>query len=647
MALAEDVLDRVPSEPGVYLFKDASGKVIYVGKAVNLRSRVRQYFRAGGDERFFVAAGFLGRAVADVETMVVSSAKEALLLENHLIKKHQPRFNVKLRDDKQYLVLRLQVPPSDPSSGTPMRRLFPRVEVVRNIKDDDARYWGPFHSATSARETLRILNRHFQLRTCTDHVLETRGKVCLQYQIKRCPGPCAMAVEPAAYREQVEDVSMFLGGKDKELVGRLRQRMTARAEAEDYESAAHLRDSIGAVERTLTKQHIVQDDFVDQDVWGLHREGDVVDVVVLFVRAGKWIGRRTFVAKEQEVPDEEVVSDIVQQYYGTGTYIPDEVVLPVTLEDVDVVADWLGSARGKKVKVIEPQRGVRARLIELAEKNAATAATARKGKDDDTEASLKKLQERLSLRRLPRRIECYDIAHIQGTDTVASMVTFVDGVAARALYRKFKIRSAENNDFASMYEVLSRRFKRADKGDPAWARPDLVVIDGGKGQLASAVAALEDLKVPLLGDDGLDVVGLAKERDLTGGTAPDRVYLLNVKDPVQLRPNSTELFVLARIRDEAHRFANTFHQDRRGKSSLRSQLDDVPGIGETRRKALLRHFGSVKAVREATVEQLAAAPGMTRKAAEAVARHLAAPDPAAPDPAAPPVDAAPPIDATD
>jgi excinuclease ABC subunit C len=654
MALAEDVLDRVPGEPGVYLFKDASGKVIYVGKAVNLRSRVRQYFRAGGDERFFVAAGFLGRAVADVETMVVSSAKEALLLENHLIKKHQPRFNVKLRDDKQYLVLRLQVPPTDPpggkNGGTPMRRLFPRVEVVRNIKDDDARYWGPFHSATSARETLRILNRHFQLRTCTDHVLETRGKVCLQYQIKRCPGPCAMAVEPAAYREQVEDVSMFLGGKDKELVGRLRQRMAARAEAEDFESAAHLRDSIGAVERTLTKQHIVQDDFVDQDVWGLHREGDVVDVVVLFVRAGKWIGRRTFVAKEQEVPDEEVVSDIVQQYYGSGTYIPDEIVLPVTLEDVDVVADWLGSARGKKVKVIEPQRGVRARLIELAEKNAATAATARKGKDDDTEASLKKLQERLSLRRLPRRIECYDIAHIQGTDTVASMVTFVDGVASRALYRKFKIRSAENNDFASMYEVLSRRFKRADKGDPAWARPDLVVIDGGKGQLASAVAALEDLKVPLLGDDGLDVVGLAKERDLTGGTAPDRVYLRNVKDPVQLRPNSTELFVLARIRDEAHRFANTFHQDRRGKSSLRSQLDDVPGIGETRRKALLRHFGSVKAVREATVEQLAAAPGMTKKAAAAVARHLAAPEPAADAAPAPAGDATPApaaLDATD
>ena len=632
MSLPEDVIDRVPAEPGVYLFKDASGKVIYVGKAVNLRARVRQYFRPGGDERFFVAAGFLGRAVADVETMVVPSEKEALLLENHLIKKHQPRFNVKLRDDKQYLVLRLSPPPTEPAPDTAPRKLFPRVEVVRNIRDDGARYWGPYHSATSARETLRILNRHFQLRTCTDHVLETRGKVCLQYQIKRCPGPCAMNVEASAYREQVEDVSMFLGGKDKELVARLRDRMAARADAEDYEAAAHLRDSIGAVEKTLIKQNIVQDDFVDQDVWGLYREGDVVDAIVMFIRAGKLVGRRTFCAKEQELPDTEVLSDFVQQYYGTGTYIPDEVVLSVAIEDADTVADWLSSARGKKVRVIEPQRGLRARLVELAEKNAAAAAVARKGKDDDTEAALKKLQDRLGLRRLPRRIECYDIAHIQGTDTVASMVTFVDGVASRSLYRKFKVRTVTNDDFASMYEVLSRRFRRAGDGDSAWSRPDLVVIDGGKGQLASAVAALTDLGVSLLGEDAMDIVGLAKERDLSGGTAPDRVYLRNVKDPIQLRANSTELFVLARIRDEAHRFANTFHRERRSKSSLRSQLDDIPGIGATRRKALLRHFGSVKAIREATAEQIAAAPGMTRKAADAVFAHFAQAAAPAPDP---------------
>jgi len=624
MALPEEVLERIPSEPGVYLFKDAAGKVVYVGKAVNLRSRVRQYFRAGGDERFFVAAGFLGRAVADVETMVVTSAKEALLLENHLIKKHQPRFNVKLRDDKQYLVLRLLPPPAEGAPDTAKRRLFPRVEVVRNIRDDDARYWGPYHSATSARETLRILNRHFQLRTCTDHVLETRGKVCLQYQIKRCPGPCAMPVDPGAYREQVEDVTMFLGGKDRELVTRLKSRMAARADAEDYEAAAHLRDSIGAVERTLAKQNIVQDDFVDQDVWGMFREADVVDAVVLFIRAGKLVGRRTFHAKEQELPDDEVLGDFVGQYYSTGTYIPDEVVLSAAIEDATTLAEWLGSARGKKVRVLEPQRGTRARLVELAEKNAAAAAAARRGREEDSDAALKKLQDRLGLRRLPHRIECFDIAHIQGTETVASMVTFVDGAPARSLYRKFKVRSVENDDFAAMYEVLGRRFRRGGGDDPAWAHPDLLVIDGGKGQLGSAVAALADAGIRLEGEGAIDVIGLAKERDLSGGRAPDRVYLRNVKEPIQLRPNSVELFVLARIRDEAHRFANTFHRDRRNKSTLRSALDDIPGIGAVRRRALLTHFGSVKAIREATVDQIAAAPGMSRKAAEAVAQFLAA-----------------------
>src|SRR6185503_12405978 len=313
--LAGEVLDRIPTEPGVYLFKDARGAVIYVGKAKSLRTRVRQYFREGGDERFFVAAGFLGKLADDVETIVVNSSKEALLLENHLIKKHQPKFNVKLRDDKQYLVLRLvdpkPPPPPDPEKPNakprPHRDVFPRVEVVRNIRDDGANYFGPYHSATSARETLRTLNRHFQLRTCTDHVLETRGRPCLQYQIKRCSGPCAIDVPPAAYGEQVEDVKMFLQGKNAELVSRLRTRMERRAEREDFEVAAVLRDSIAAVERTLAKQHIVQDDFVDQDVWGLYREADTVEVVVLFVRAGKLVGRRAFHQRDQELPDKIVI----------------------------------------------------------------------------------------------------------------------------------------------------------------------------------------------------------------------------------------------------------------------------------------------------------------------------------------------------
>ncbi len=648
--LAGEVLDRVPTEPGVYLFKDARGTVVYVGKAKNLRTRVRQYFRAGGDERFFVAAGFLGRAVTDVETIVVGSSKEALLLENHLIKKHQPRFNVKLRDDKQYLVLRLVDPvepaapavPPAPAEPTidkkpraeatgkpaadapelPKRDVYPRVEVVRNIRDDGASYFGPYHSATSARETLRILNRHFQLRTCTDHVLETRGRPCLQYQIKRCSGPCAIEVAPAAYAEQVEDVKMFLGGKNVELVQRLRSRMATRASTEDFETAAVLRDSLAAVERTLAKQHIVQDDFVDQDVWGLYRQADAVEVVVLFVRAGKLVGRRAFQQKDQELPDAAVITEHLQQYYATGTFIPDEIVVGVDLEDADVLADWLGSARGKKVKICEPRRGTRARLVELADRNAEASASSRRNKDADAEALLGKVATRLGLPRPPKRIECFDIAHIQGTTTVAAMVTFVDGVPARGLYRKFKIRSVENNDFAAMYEVLTRRFRRQDSDDPAWARPDLLVIDGGKGQLGMAVAALTDLGVPLGGETGVEVIGLAKERELEAGGAPDRIYRRNIKDSIALRPNSPELYVLARIRDEAHRFANTFHRERRSKLMLTSELDTIPGIGATRRQRLLKHFGSVRAVRQATLEELAKAPGMNKQAAEQVSRYF-------------------------
>ncbi|HEX7699256.1 MAG TPA: excinuclease ABC subunit UvrC [Kofleriaceae bacterium] len=623
--VTEEVLARIPTDAGVYLFKDADGVVVYVGKAQSLRTRVRQYFREGGDERFFVAAGFLARTATDVETIVVSSAKEALLLENHLIKKYQPKFNVKLRDDKQYLVLRL-LDPSGPSDGD-KRNVFPRVEVVRNIRDDNANYFGPYHSATSARETLRTLNRHFKLRTCTDHVLENRGRPCLQYQIKRCSGPCAVLVPPEAYAEQVTDVKMFLSGKSAELVQRLRGRMQARSEAEDFEVAAALRDSLSAVERALERQHIVQDDFVDQDVWGLYREADFVEVAVLFVRGGKLVGRRTFQQKDQELPDAAVIAEYVQQYYATGTLIPDEIVVGVELEDGEVLAEWLTQQRGRKIKLVQPQRGIRARLVELADRNAAASATSRRDKDSDAEAMLQKIADRLHLPRPPKRIECFDIAHISGTDTVASMVTFVDGIPARGLYRKFKIRSVENNDFAAMYEVLTRRFRRANKpneaDDPAWARPDLLVIDGGKGQLGMAVAALTDLGVPLGGDRGVEIVGLAKERDLEAGTAPDRIYRRGVKDSIPLRSNSPELYVFARIRDEAHRFANTFHRDRRSKASLRSELDIIPGIGATRRQRLLKHFGSVRAIRQASVDDLAKAPGMNKSAAEAIVKYFA------------------------
>lgn len=604
--------ETVTTQPGVYIMKAAGGLVVYVGKAKNLRARLRQYFRPGDDTRFFVAAGLLSRVLVEIETLIVDNEKEALLLENHLIKKHQPRFNIKLRDDKQYLVLRI-----DPKSA------YPRVEVMRNIKDDGARYFGPYHSATSCRSTLRTLNRHFQLRTCSDHVLATRKRVCLQYQIKRCPGPCVHQVAEEHYAQQVEDVMMFLAGKNQELVKRLKERMAAAAAREEYEAAAGLRDSIEAVEKSLARQNIVQEDMVDQDVFGMWRRGDVVEVVVLFVRAGKLVGKRAFRQRDQEFSDEEVLEAFVQQYYQTGTLIPDEILLPYAIEASDVLADWLGELRGKKVAIHWPQRGQKVRLIELANKNAAASAMTRKGRDDDQRAGLEKLAKRLSLKQVPERIECFDIAHISGTDTVASMVVFIDGEPDTSLYRKFKVKTVANDDFGAMYEVLTRRYKRAILGEAGWEFPELLVIDGGKGQLSSALAAIADLGIDVGSEQGFDVIGLAKERDDTSGTShPDRVFLRNSKDPIQLKANTAELFVLARLRDEAHRFANTFHKDRRKKRSLRSAIDDIPGIGPKRRLALLRRFGSIKAMQQASLEEIAAVEGMNRVASERVFEYL-------------------------
>lgn len=605
----EDSLARIPTSPGVYLMKDKKGRVIYVGKAKDLRARVRSYFR-GGDERPFVVLGHLGRLIGDIETVVVNNEKEALLLENNLIKQHQPRFNVKLTDDKNYLVLRI-----DP------RKAWPRVEVGRRIADDGTKYFGPYHSATSARETLRVINRHFQLRTCTDHVLANRARPCILHQIKRCPAPCVLPVAPEAYMEQVEDACLFLAGRKDELLPRLRERMKEAAGHQAYEHAAQLRDQIQAVEKTLIRQTVVSTDMVDQDVVGIYRKGDVVEVAVLFMRAGKLLGRRTFQLKDQEFPDPEVVRDFVRGYYDLGSFIPDEVLLPVEIEDQEAFAEWLTGVRGRRVEVRTPQRGAKAKLIDLAEKNAAASAAARKGKEGDVQTALDKLQARLALVRFPRRIECFDIAHIQGTQTVASMVVFEGGEPARAHYRTFKVRSVANDDFAAMYEVLARRFRRAraaiegiDPDENEWAEPDLLVVDGGKGQLGSALAALRDVTWPTTGEHVFDVVALAKD--------PDRVFLKNIKDPMVLRENSTELFLLARVRDEAHRFANEFHQRQRKKRTIRSLLEDIPGVGPKRRRELLRHFGSLKKIRAASVDEIAGAPGMTRSAAEAVKRVL-------------------------
>jgi excinuclease ABC subunit C len=601
-----EVLSRIPPDPGVYLMKDRKGRVIYVGKAASLRARVRSYFN-NSDTRAFVP--LLGRLLGDIETVVVNNEKEALLLENNLIKQHQPRFNVKLVDDKNYLVLRL-----DPKAR------YPRLEVTRRIGKDGAKYFGPYHSATSCRATLQVVNRHFKLRTCTDHVLNSRKRPCLQYQIKRCDAPCVYPIPEEEYGKQVQDVALFLEGKDDELLARLKTRMKEASASTEYEVAGAVRDQIRALEKTLEEQRVVSAELRDQDVFGLYREGVAVEIVVLHVRNGKLMGRRNFSFGGQEFPTEEVLSSFVGLYYDLDHYIPDEVLLPIAVEDAAAKSEWLSDKRaGKKVEVLTPQRGPRSKLVELAEKNAASSFVTRRNKAEDAEAAMTRLQDRLGLKHVPRRIECFDISHIQGTATVASMVVFLDGEAQKSEYRTFKIKSASNDDFASMYEVLSRRFRRA-KNDEKWTPPDLLVIDGGKGQLATAIAALRDAQID---PSSLDAIGLAKEReDAEGQKQPDRVFLPNAKDPIKLRPNSAELFLLMRIRDEAHRFAVTFHKKLRRRRTLRSALEDVPGVGQKRKRELLRTFGSLKKIRGASVEELARAPGMTMAAAEAVVRYF-------------------------
>lgn len=598
-------LDSLPSAPGVYLMKDREGTVVYVGKAVNLRSRVRSYFQPGtSDTRSFVAT--LDRVLGDIEVILVGSEKEALLLENTLIKRHKPRFNVRLRDDKSYICLRLDE-----------RHPYPRLEVVRRIQQDGARYFGPYSSATAIRETLRIVNRFFQLRTCTDKVLERRTRPCLLYQIKRCPAPCVYEVPQEEYRRSVREVILFLEGKEPELVEGLRARMRQAASELRFEDAATLRDQIQAIERSLERQRMVFSDLVDQDVFGYHREGPHLTFEILYVRGGRLVSARSFSFSGQEFPTKELLSSFVDQYYEQGAAIPDEILLPLDTEDGKIREAHLSELRGRKVRVLVPMRGEKRRLVEMANRNAEQALAEAKKKDKSNFELLERLQRKLGLGRLPRRIECFDVSHFQGALVVASQVAAQDGEADRSGYRHYKIKSFRGqDDFAAIHEVISRRLERGDL-------PDLILVDGGKGQLHAARAALKD--AGLLGE--VDLASIAESRTLAGQEAgeriPDRVFVPGRKDPIFFPPNSAEFYILQRLRDEAHRFAITFHQKLRRAMNFRSVLEQIPGVGEKRRKALLRHFGSLRRVRAASVEEICEVEGFSRAMAERVVEFLA------------------------
>ena len=609
-----DALDRLPRQPGVYLLKDKEGTVVYVGKATSLHSRVRSYFVRSGDERAFVP--LLSGLVGEVETLVTANVKEALLLENTLIKQHKPRFNVKLRDDKNYLVLRLDT-----------RRDVPRLEVVRKVGDDGALYFGPYHSATACRQTLRLVNRHFQLRTCSDRALRTRKRPCIQHQIKRCLAPCVLEIPKEQYDQQVSDVALFLKGHGRELIQELEGRMLEASAELQFERAARIRDQIAALKTALMGQRVVGAAHDDQDVFGVYREGDAFEAVILLIRDGKLGGRRNFSFSNQEFSDESVVGDLVGRYYDRGEEVPRQVLLPLDLEDADAKAAWLADLRGGAVDLLVPKRGDRRKLVELAGKNARANFETRRKRDDDLEEALAKMQRRLRLARFPHRIECFDISGFLGSLVVASMVVMNDGLPDRSAYRRFKMSARSGDDFAAMYETLCRRFRRAKQGDAGWELPDLIVVDGGKAQLSMADAALHDVGLAP-GTAVPDLLALAKERyDGEQETdaeqdRPDRVFRRGVKDPIRLRPNTPELFLLSQIRDEAHRFAITYHKALRRRKSLRSGLEDIPGIGPTRRKELLRTLGSLKRIRAASVDELTDVPSMSRKAAEAVVSYF-------------------------
>ncbi len=590
-------LADLPQKPGVYLMKGEGGEVIYVGKAVNLRSRVRSYFtRSSSDNRAFVAV--LDRHLTDIDTLVVSNEKEALLLENELIKKHKPRFNVALRDDKNFLCLRIDT-----------THPYPRLETVRRIARDGERYFGPYASAGSIRETLRVINKYFQLRTCTDYVLEKRQRPCLLYQIGRCPAPCVHPIASEVYRENVAAVLLFLEGRCEPLIASLRARMKNAATQLEFEEAARLRDQTIALERSMEKQAVAGVEPIDQDVFGFYREAERLVIYAFYVRGGRMAGGQPFHFSGQQFPDAELLESFVNLYYGDSNFVPKEVLLPFAPGPLDALSGLLSEMKGEKVRVSVPQRGDKAALLDMATQNAQRAFSERKQTREEAQDVLKRLQNKLGLSKLPRRMECFDISHFQGSALVASQVVAVDGDPEPSAYRKFHLKTVVgNDDFKSMHEILTRRLKRGLAENDL---PDLIIVDGGKGQLASAHAAMKDLGVK-----GIDLVGLAKSRELDAVHAddeaersPERVFVLGQKDPIVLPQTSPELFVLTRLRDEAHRFAITFQRKVKRKSGLWSELSRVPGVGEGRRRTLLTRFGSVKAMRGATIEALSEAVG--------------------------------------
>ncbi|MEL7592150.1 MAG: excinuclease ABC subunit UvrC [Anaerolineaceae bacterium] len=609
------ILDTLPLKPGCYIMKNAAGEVIYVGKAINLRSRVRSYFQEHADHDRKTLK--LVSHVADLEWILVGSELEALILEMNLIKKHRPRFNVRLKDDKRYPYIKVH-----------LANAFPKVTVTRQMVRDGSRYFGPYTSVWAVHQTLDLLRHIFPYLTCDREITGLDARPCLYYDIKLCSGPCIGAISQAGYAQLINDLCAFLDGQTDPIVNRLQQEMTIAAENLQFEKAAQLRDQLQSIERVVEKQKVITSEEGNSDVLAIARANNEACIQVFFIRNGRLMGREYFVMEgTEEIPDNAVMGEFIKQFYTEAAVIPDKVLLPNEVEEAQIIRQWLNSRRGgSKVELSVPREGTSQELVAMATENAVETLQALRSqweadKNKQTLA-LAEIQQALGLAEPPNRIECYDVSNTQGTASVGSMVVFEQGTPSRGHYRHFNIKSVVGpDDFASMEEVLTRRFKRWQaaqekqaigvKPDPSFAvLPDLLIVDGGKGQLGRAVNVLRQFDL----NGVVPLVGLAKQQE--------ELFQPGKSDSVILPRHSQGLYLVQRIRDEAHRFAITAHRKARGKIGVASRLDAIPGIGPARRKVLLEKFGDIEAIRQASLEDLLAVKGITEEIARALQSGL-------------------------
>jgi len=591
-------LSVVSSKPGVYIMKNARGKVIYVGKAGNLHKRISSYFMRPAQQDNKTRA--LVHKISTFETIITKTEKEALILESTLIKQYKPRYNVILKDDKRYPSLRLDINQS-----------YPSLSIVRKINKNGSIYFGPFTSSKAVRQTLNIINKTFKLRKCKTKEFKNRSRPCLNFQIKACLAPCCLNVDKSAYNEIVKEVTQFLKGKTPELINKIKKEMAIAAEALEFEQAAALRDKMSALEKTLEKQVMVTTDFIDRDILGMAGTDESSLITLLFIRGGCLLGMQHFSFSETMSTDAELIGSFIRQYYEKSPFIPKEILVSIFLEDASLLEEWLRSIKREKVTILQPKRGEKVRLIKMASLNAENRLKEQIASLADEIDLLARLQTRLKMERVPLRIECFDNSNISGTEPVAGMVVFEKGKPKRSSYRKYRIKTVpKQDDYAYMAEVLKRRYGKGDKSKPY---PDMLMVDGGKGQMNIAVSVIRDIKL----DSCFEIIGIAK-KDEKRGEKEDKIYKPGRVNPINFGREGDLLLFLQRIRNEAHRFAISFHRKRRGKASLHSALDTIPSVGKKRKAILFKHFKSIKKIRAATIEELSALPGISHAVAKAV-----------------------------